>query len=65
MFEGLLAGLLDKCARASFRPDFCNSLSMYASRYLEGIDSKSANLSIWKGDVSLRNLKVRTPHQYP
>ena len=44
MFEGLLAGLLDK----------------YASQYLEGIDSKSANLSIWKGDVSLRNLKVKT-----
>ena len=44
MFESLLANLLDK----------------YASQYLEGIDSKSANLSIWKGDVSLRNLKVKT-----
>jgi hypothetical protein len=44
MFESLLAGLLDK----------------YASQYLEGIDSKSANLSIWKGDISLRNLKVKT-----
>jgi hypothetical protein len=44
MFESLLASLLDK----------------YASEYLEGIDSKSANLSIWKGDVSLRNLKVKT-----
>jgi vacuolar protein sorting-associated protein 13A/C len=35
-------------------------LNLYLGKYLHGLDAESLKISVWKGDVELRNLQLRT-----